>query len=203
VTVATAALAAAVTLATVLSPHLAFAYRSPSLHLALEMAAGIISGLTAYLVYGRFRESGSLADLLLVAALGLFAFTNLFFSALPAAFGAGMAFPTWASIAGRTLGAALFAAAPFVRTGRLPEPRKAAVTLAAALTGTLLVAGTLVAVFVGVLPAGIDPALSPTLPTAPSSKATPSSTSCSSRTLRCSRRPRSASHVGPSARATP
>ena len=160
-TVATAALAAAVTLATVLSPHLAFAYRSPSLHLALEMAAGIISGLTAYLVYGRFRESGSPADLLLVAALGLFAFTNLFFSALPAAFGAGMAFQTWASIAGRTLGAALFAAAPFVRTRRLPEPRKAAVTLAAALTGTLLVAGTLVAVFVGDLPAGIDPALSP------------------------------------------
>jgi signal transduction histidine kinase len=128
------------------------------------MAAGIFSGLAAYLIYGRFRESGSLADLLLVAALAIFALTNLFFSAIPSAFGRGMAFETWAPVATRSLGAVLFAAAPFVPRRCLSEPRKAALTLLAAIAGTLMVIGALAGVFAGALPAGIDPALSPETP---------------------------------------
>jgi signal transduction histidine kinase len=163
VNVCAGAIAAALTVATAASPYLSFAYRSPSLHVALEVAAGIFSGLAAYLVYGRFRESGCLGDLLLVAALAVFSFTNVFFSALPAALGAGMAFPTWAPLAGRSLGTVLFAAAPFVRV-RLARPKDAAGALFAALAGMLLVIASIVAFSAGGLPAGIDPALSPDTP---------------------------------------
>ena len=43
----------------------------------------MISGLAAYLVYGRFRDSRSPGDLLLVTSLGIFAATNLFFAGSP------------------------------------------------------------------------------------------------------------------------
>lgn len=60
------------------------AHGSPSLHIAVETAAALISLLAAQLMYGRFRRSLDGGDLLLTAALVLFFGANLLFSAVPA-----------------------------------------------------------------------------------------------------------------------
>ena len=61
------------------------AYRSPSLHVALETAVAVISVVAALLVFGRFRQGSKLNDLLLFYAFAAFAISNLLLSALPAA----------------------------------------------------------------------------------------------------------------------
>src|SRR2546423_4182621 len=79
----TAVLAAGATLLVVSVPGLHFAYRTPELRVALETTAALVATLTAGLVYGRFRRSSRLDDLLLAVALGLLAQTNLCFAAGP------------------------------------------------------------------------------------------------------------------------
>src|SRR5688500_7253315 len=89
--------AVAFTLIVSVTSIVSFAYRSPSLHVAVETAAALISLLAAQLIYGRFRRSLDRRDLLLTAALALFAGSNLFFSAIPAMANAGSStFATWA-----------------------------------------------------------------------------------------------------------
>jgi signal transduction histidine kinase len=129
--------AALATLITAL-PFARFAYRSPGLHIAVETAAGLIAVLVAYLFYGRYRSSGRLTDLLLVSALGLFAFANLFLSVLPSSLSGSelsRSFATWAPLFGRLLAAMLFGTAALI-----PE----------------VVAGV-----ASRLPRGIDPTMSP------------------------------------------
>jgi signal transduction histidine kinase len=167
ITILTAVAAAALTLAAGLTPWIEFAYRSPSLHVALEAAAAIISGLAAYLVYGRFRESRRTGDLLLVSALAVFAFANLFFSAIPGTIGGNSVFETWAPLAARALGAVLFAASVIVPEISVRDPRRGLLLALGAATVALTAIGTAVALLGGYLPVGIDPALTPGTPERP------------------------------------
>jgi len=145
-------------------PFASFAYRSPSLHVAVETAAGLIALFTAYLVFGRFRWSGRRSDLLLTCALSLFAVANLFVSALPAALSSDAnsgSFATWAPLAGRLAGAALFAASAFGADRRVRSTSRSA---ALALFGCGAAVGVIAAVVAGFsssLPRGIDPTMSP------------------------------------------
>ena len=66
--------------------RLDFAYRTPSLHVALETTAAISASAAAFLLLGRFRRTGYLEELLLSAGLSLLALSNLAFAAFPAAF---------------------------------------------------------------------------------------------------------------------
>ncbi|MGH2919036.1 MAG: hypothetical protein ACRDLS_10635, partial [Solirubrobacteraceae bacterium] len=90
--------ATAITLLVSVTSVVRLAYRSASMHVAVETTAALSSLLVAQLMYGRFRRSVDRRDLLLMAALVLFAGANLFFSAVPAlADRAPGAFDTWAS----------------------------------------------------------------------------------------------------------
>ncbi|MEA2185181.1 MAG: hypothetical protein QOK16_192 [Solirubrobacteraceae bacterium] len=103
-----------------------FAYRNPSLHVAVETAGALISLLAAQLMYGRFRRSLDRGDLLLTAALVLFAGANLLFSAIPAIANLGPgAFDTWASAVAGALAAALLAAGAFAAPRTIRRPTAA------------------------------------------------------------------------------
>jgi signal transduction histidine kinase len=167
ITILTAVAAAALTLAAGVTPWVEFAYRSPSLHVALEAAAAIISGFAAYLVYGRFRESRRTGDLLLLAALAIFAFVNVFFSAIPGAIGGNSVFETWAPLAARALGTVLFAASVIVPEASVRDPRRAVVRALGGAAVALAAIGIAVALLGGPLPVGVDPSLTPDTPGRP------------------------------------
>jgi signal transduction histidine kinase len=105
---ALAAAAASATTSLLLVARLDFAYRAPSLHVALETTAGISASAAAFLLLGRFRRSGFLEELLLSAGFSLLALSNLAFGAFPAAFQleANLG-STWAMIFTGILGALL------------------------------------------------------------------------------------------------
>jgi signal transduction histidine kinase len=162
-TMVTAAAAAVVTLTVSVLPFVHFAYRRPALHLSLDTLAAFVALLTAFLIFGRFRQSGVLSDIVLVCALMLFGLTNLFFSALPAmVFDApSEAFLTWAPISGRLLGTVAFMISPFLSMIRLRQPTRTAATLLLVSLTMLPFLGILVIVFASSLPSGIPPGLSP------------------------------------------
>jgi signal transduction histidine kinase len=141
----TAAAAALLTLLVSVSSVVSFAYRNPALHVAVETAGVLISVVAAQLVWGRFRQSFQLRDLLLAASLGTFAVAILLFSAVPAiADEHPGSFATWAPAAGRLLGAALMAVSAVVPDRVLRRPMRDARRL---LAGCLLgLAGMSVAV---------------------------------------------------------
>jgi diguanylate cyclase (GGDEF)-like protein len=66
-----------------LFPQVRVAYRNPDLHLVLNAVEAMIGLLAAYLLFGRFRERGLARDVLLVASLLVFSFTNLVLASLP------------------------------------------------------------------------------------------------------------------------
>jgi signal transduction histidine kinase len=143
--VVTAAASAAFTLVVSVTSLVEFAYRSPDLHVAVETAAALISLVAAQLIYGRFRQSCELGDLLLTAALSTFAASNLFFAAIPAVMaGPPDAFATWAPVGGQLLGAVLFAAAALAPDRPLHHPvhdaRRLLGGCALALAGMALIA---------------------------------------------------------------
>jgi signal transduction histidine kinase len=157
-----AILATAFTLLISVTPVVHFAYRSPSLHVAVETAAALISLLAAQQMYGRFRRSLDRRDLFLMAALVLFAGSNLLFSAAPAIAERGTGtFSTWASTIGGASAAGLFAG------GALSGPsyvrrREQAVRHVLVLCGLVLIAIALVTALAhDLLPLAIDPVLSP------------------------------------------
>ncbi len=115
-TLAVAVAAGAVTVLVSAAPFLRFAYRSPSLHVAMETAATLVALLTAFLVYGRFQQSRGRADLLLVCSLVLFAGVNLGLGAIPLALADGQREPltVWAALGGRLASAAVVAVAAFI-----------------------------------------------------------------------------------------
>jgi signal transduction histidine kinase len=140
-------------------------HRSVPIHVAIETTAALVSLFAAVLVHGRFRSTLQLRDLLLVAALGTFAATNLLFAALPAFLTSDPgSFRTWAPTAGTLLASLLLAAAPFTPERILHRPRFAERFAAAAYLGALS------AISLAVLAAGslLPPALSPsTVPQPP------------------------------------
>jgi signal transduction histidine kinase len=84
---------------------------------SLETAVAVISIVAAHLVFGRFRASGSLNDLVLFYAFASLAASNLVLSALPAAL--GIAYPDGLTTWGPTLGV-LVAAALLCASGYVP-----------------------------------------------------------------------------------
>jgi signal transduction histidine kinase len=164
IVIATATLALLATVVTGATELVDFAYRSASLHIALETAAALISGVAAYLVYGRYRESSLPGDLMLVVSLAIFASANLFFSALPGIAGGDMVFETWSSLAARTLGAALFAASVFAPEITLSHPRRVALQTLGGAAAVLAGIGIAVLLLEPVLPIGVDPSVSPDTP---------------------------------------
>jgi signal transduction histidine kinase len=125
------------------------AYRSTSLHVSLETAIAVISIVAAHLVFGRFRQSGALNDLLLFYAFAAFAVSNLILSALPAAI--GTSYPNGVATWGPTLGV-LAAASLLLAAAHAPArpvdrafwhrvDRGAAVVVVVATVGALVVLG--------------------------------------------------------------
>jgi signal transduction histidine kinase len=138
-----------------------FAYRNPALHVAVETAAALISIVAAQLIYGRFRQSYDLGDLLLTGALSVFAVANLL-STIPELTGSERGvFGTWTSVGARLLGAVLLALSAVVPNRSLHHPRRTARRLLAACSVTLGGLALIVAVVAGGLPEAIRPDLSP------------------------------------------
>ena len=138
----TIAVGAIVTLAIGVLPFARFAYRRPSAHVALDTLAAFVALLAAYLVFGRFRESRRIGDVVLVAALATFGFTNLFLSAVPEIVSdSTREFSAWASLGARLLGAGALAISAFLPDGHLrTRSRTSTAILAGSLAGVLLVA---------------------------------------------------------------
>ena len=105
-----------VTVAVAVVPALRFAYEAPALRIVLETGNALIAFCVAYLVYGRFRVSGRVRDLLLATALAVVALTNLVLTALPAAVlsATSRELTEWIPLAVRLLGTALIAVAALV-----------------------------------------------------------------------------------------
>jgi signal transduction histidine kinase len=151
---------AAITLLVSVAPFIHFGYRSRETHVFIDGAASVIALLSAVVLAQRFRRSGLLGDLLLVAALGVLAAADLVFGVLPTLFGSGQpALSTWGLLGARLLGSALLAAAAAPPARARASRRVAAAALAgcAAALG-LLGAGTLL------LGDGLPPAVTAALP---------------------------------------
>jgi signal transduction histidine kinase len=145
-----------------LSSVVDFAYRNPGLHVAVETAAALISLVAAQLIWGRFRQSLELRDLLLAGSLAIFAVTNLLFSAIPAIWDRDPgSFATWAPVCGRLLAAALMAASAVAPDRVLHRPMLDARRLFAVLALGLAAMAVLVAVAGDELPKAIPANLSP------------------------------------------
>jgi signal transduction histidine kinase len=131
--------AAGATLAVVVLPFLRFAYRAPALHIVLETANAFIALLVAYLVYGRFRQSRRLQELLLVLGLSTVAIANLVLTALPSAVTLldDDEFTGWAALAIRFLGTVLLTAAALIASGNHVDTPRA--LLIVGLIGILVV----------------------------------------------------------------
>jgi signal transduction histidine kinase len=162
VTLLAALLAGGLTDVIIFVPSLHFAYRSAPTHAMLETAATLIAALTTFLLWGRLRQRRGLDDILLFVALGVVAFTNLFFATVPAGLWTRPhPFSTWTTVAGSALGAALLALSSLLRHRRIRHVERAAVLAAGAAAFVLSLLAASVWLFVDRLPVGIDPALSP------------------------------------------
>ncbi len=142
-------------------PWLRFAYRSVEGHLVLETVAALVAALVALLLYGRFRRSGSLQELLLVHAMAFLAIAAFGLVAIPIAVGADItsAVTTWAPLLVRFAAAVLFLVAALV-PGR-QVTRRADLTREAVVIGALLVAVVMAATLLDeYLPSAVT-ALSP------------------------------------------
>ncbi|PPK98080.1 signal transduction histidine kinase [Kineococcus xinjiangensis] len=142
------------TVVVVAVPSLRLAYRSPAGHLVLETAVSLIGALLALLLYGRFRRSRALDELLLVRALVLLAVAALVFGAVPVVAGSGdqSALTTWAPLLVRLVGAVMLLVAALVphhRVRVLVRPLREALVLGA-LLGVLAVAVQLAAAWLPV-----------------------------------------------------
>ena len=100
---------------------LRFAYNSLDAHVMIATAVALIGTLAAGLVLARFLRSRQLQDLALTLALIVFSASNMFFSAIPSAFGKlDSPFVAWAPFCGRLLGAVLFALSVAVPDREVP-----------------------------------------------------------------------------------
>jgi signal transduction histidine kinase len=123
------------------------AYRSAPLHVAVETAAALVSLLAAQLILGRYARSVQLADLLLGAALAVFAFGTLALSAIPAILDEEQGpVDTWGALVVRTIGAALLALAAW--TSARPVRHQASAARVAVAGAGAIVAAVLLSVAV-------------------------------------------------------
>jgi signal transduction histidine kinase len=143
---AAATVGVAVTLLLNATSLVAFAYRSIPLHVAVETTATMASLMAALLVYGRFRGTLQLRDLVLLAALVVFAGANLLFSTIPSLVSADLgSFRSWAPLVGSSAAVALLALAAYLRDRTLRRPDVGVrVTLLACATGLAAIAVTVV-----------------------------------------------------------
>lgn len=157
-TLVAAAVGAVFTLAVAALPFARFAFRAPDLHLVVETAVGLVAALLAYLLLGRWRQGGRLADLLLAVGLGLLAVTGLL-----ADVGGRLAdlepVATWVALLVRTVTAGLLAVAGSLPAAT-PATRPARTWLGAVLVATGVGVVTLVLARDS-LPVPLDPSLSP------------------------------------------
>jgi signal transduction histidine kinase len=155
-TVVGAAVAGLVTLSTAVVPFIPFAFRNPSLHVAVDATEALIAALVVYLLVGRLRQTGKAGDLALIFALSVLSVTNLVLSVLPPETRGGDEFFTWFAIITRLIGATVLAASPFLgERGRKIAVRHAGLAALGAVLTVSLVAMFL-APFAQSLPVGIE-----------------------------------------------
>jgi signal transduction histidine kinase len=147
------------TVAVVALPFVRFAYRAPALHVVLETANALIACLVGYLVYGRYRQSRRLQELLLVLALTTVAVANLVLTALPSAvtIGSDDEFSRWAALAIRFLGTLLLAAAALSPADDRVD-RGRALLVVTVVSGLVVTVGAAGLIWGEGLPATVDPA---------------------------------------------
>jgi signal transduction histidine kinase len=160
-TIAAADLAGAVTVAIILLPNLKFAYRSETSHIMLETATAMIAVIAAVLVYGRFKNSGSMSDLLLLVALCFFSLPKFIVPYVGGAIaGDSDRFSAWSMLVAGTAAAALFMVAAFLPERRLADPRRQAKVVGLLAVGGSLIVGYVLGLASGSLPLGLDPGVS-------------------------------------------
>lgn len=126
-----------------------YAVRVPELQIALNTADGVIALVVAYLVYGRYRQTSRVRDLLLTSSLVVLAVANLPLAAVSQAVAMTQLreLDQWLPLFMRTTGAVLLAAAALtprrVRVGRRAARRAVAGLVAA--TAWVWVCGLLAA----------------------------------------------------------
>jgi signal transduction histidine kinase len=123
----TAAIGLALTLALNAIESLDPAYQNRPLHVAKETAAALVLVLVGALLFGRFRRSGRLLDLLALAGVVVLAGKTLVFSVLSAILAeTSGASTTWRTTGAGMLGAALLAASALAPERVVRERRRAA-----------------------------------------------------------------------------
>ncbi|MFC5730800.1 sensor histidine kinase [Nocardioides vastitatis] len=108
------------------TPYLVFGFYNPSLHLVLDSVDGCVALLAAYLLYGRYRRTRGLRELLLaeglfllaVAGLGLPLLLGLFQSLRPETL------EVWLPLTVRFVGAVLIAVAALAGPARVRRPER-------------------------------------------------------------------------------
>jgi len=146
-----------------LLPFTEVAYRSSTLHVAIETAATLIALVVAVLLFGRFVRAPMRPELVLAASLLLLALTNLFFSVIPWVADPENpgSYETWAPIVGRLLGLSGLAVGALLPVVPVRRPQQALLRAFAWVGAALLTTGVVVAVLAPHLPVGVDPGLSP------------------------------------------
>jgi signal transduction histidine kinase len=157
-----AAAALLFTVLVTLTSAVRFAYRSPSLHVATETVAALVSLIAAAITHGRFRRTLQLRDLVLTASLAVLAVANLTFSAVPAIVELHRgAFGTWAAVVGRTLAAVLMSAAAVVDDRALRHPARSEWRLFGVCATAILAAGVSAALAADLLPVALPAGIAP------------------------------------------
>jgi len=144
----------ALTVFVVVVPTVRFAYEAPRLHVALETAAIMIASLAGLLIFGRFRQTGSSQDLVLVYVLGVLAMTNLFLATVPALLDVprNEDFLAWAQTTARFVAAVVLAVAAFGVETRIRNPAVAGVSVVAASLATLVLIAIVTLIATPLLP---------------------------------------------------
>jgi signal transduction histidine kinase len=151
----------AVTLVSLL-PVTSVAYRSHTLHVAIETAVTLIALLAGLLVLGRFRRAPALRDAVIAGGLLMLALTNLCFSVVPwIADQQPGSFDTWTPIAGRLIGAAGLAVGAWLPATPVRRPRTAVVRTIVVIAVALAAIALLGALLAPELPVGVDADLAP------------------------------------------
>jgi signal transduction histidine kinase len=164
VTLLAAVVAGVVTDVVAFVPSIHFAYPSVPLHAMLETTATLVTFLTAFLLWGRFRERRRRDDLLLFVGIGVLALSNLLFLTLPAAAWTNThPFTVWSAVAGTGVGAILLAAAALLPRVSLRDREHAVGHAVTAAVIALLIGVSIVGALVDKLPAGINPDAKPTV----------------------------------------
>ena len=165
-TLTAAAFGLLLTLSSAFLPFVHFAYRNPSAHIALDAIEAVIAFVTAYLVFGRFRERRLARDAFLLYGLLLFAFTNLGLSVIPRTAFVEEAVLEWTSLITRLVGALAFLAATITTRTVVRAWRRVPGLLPAVAVGTIPVVGAVVAAL-GEVPLGVRPILDATRSSVP------------------------------------